>query len=285
MKIVVLGAAGQLGGAVLTAASRRHTATGLVRADVDITDGAALTRVVTEAAPHAIINCSAFSAVDAAEDAPVEAIAVNALAVRTLARISTDIGATLVHYSTDFVFDGDADGPNTEDRAPHPSGVYASSKLIGEWFAAETPRHYILRVESLFGGAVPKSSVDALLDGILAGRSVTAFSDRTVSPSYVVDVADATIAMLERPIPYGLYHCVNSGETTWSALTRELAKLASRPDAAITNTRMADLAMRVRRPLNAAMSNEKLRRAGITLPTWKDALSRHVRARMEKERQ
>lgn len=283
MKIVVLGAAGQLGGAVLAAAARRHTATGLTRADADISDSAALTRVLTDAAPHAIINCAAFSAVDAAEDFPVEALAANALAPRTLARIARTLDATLVHYSTDFVFDGEGDGPNTEDRAPHPSGVYASSKLIGEWFAAEAPRHYILRVESLFGGAIPKSSVDALLDGILSGRPVTAFSDRTVSPSFVQDVADATLAIVERQIPYGLYHCVNSGETTWSALTRELAWLAGRPDAVITNARMSDLTMRVRRPLNAAMSNEKLRAAGVTMPAWKDALARHVRARIAKD--
>jgi len=284
MKIVVLGAAGQLGGAMLAAAARRHTATGLARKDVDLTDSRALTAVLAAAAPHAIINCAAFSAVDAAEDAPVDALAVNAIAVRTLARVATDLDTTLVHYSTDFVFDGDGDGPNTEDRPPRPSGVYASSKLLGEWFAAEAPRHYILRVESLFGGAAPKSSVDTMLDNILGGRRVTAFSDRTVSPSYVADVADATLAAIERQIPYGVYHCVNSGETTWPALARELARLAGRPDAEIVNARMADLKMRVRRPLNAAMSNEKLAAAGIVMPTWKDALARHVGARLAKER-
>ncbi len=284
MKIVVLGAAGQLGGAMLDAAvAAGHTTTGLTRRDVDLTDTAALTTRLTAEAPDALINCAAFSQVDQAEDAPVDALAVNAMAVRTLARVASDLGATLVHYSTDFVFDGTIDGPNAEDRAPHPSGVYATSKLLGEWFAAETPRHYILRVESLFGGATPKSSVDALLNGILEGRLVTAFSDRTVTPSYVVDVATATLKIIERAIPYGLYHCVNSGNTTWEALTRELASLANRPDAAISTARMADLSMRVRRPLNAALSNHKLRAAGVEMPTWQDALARHVRHRIARE--
>lgn len=284
MKIVVLGAAGQLGGAMLDAAvAAGHTTTGLTRRDVDLTDTAALTTRLTAEAPDALINCAAFSQVDQAEDAPVEALAVNAMAVRTLARVASDLGATLVHYSTDFVFDGTIAGPNTEDRAPHPSGVYATSKLLGEWFAAETPRHYILRVESLFGGATPKSSVDALLDGILGGRIVTAFSDRTVTPSYVVDVAAATLKILERAISYGLYHCVNSGTTTWEVLTRELARLANRPDAAINTARMADLSMRVRRPLNAALANDKLRAAGVDMPTWQDALARHVHNRVARE--
>jgi dTDP-4-dehydrorhamnose reductase len=281
MKIVVLGAAGQLGGAMLDAAAARHTAIGLRRADADIADHAALSRALAFHSPDCVINCAAFSAVDAAEDAPVEALGANAMAVRSLARVSESLGATLVHYSTDFVFDGTGTGPNTEDRAPNPSGVYATSKLIGEWFAADASRHYVLRVESLFGGATPKSSVDALLNGILEGRAVTAFSDRSVSPSYVIDVAAATLAAVENRIPFGTYHCVNTGSTTWDALTRELARLAGRPDAVINTARMADLQMRVRRPLNAAMSNDKLRAAGIVMPTWRDALARHVRTRME----
>lgn len=285
MKIAVLGAAGQLGGAMLAAAREKHDVTGFRRADVDVTDSIALTRALTDLAPECIINCSAFANVDAAEDAVTDAIAVNGLAVRTLARVASDLDAVLVHYSTDFVFDGIAPGPQTEDEAPHPSGVYASSKLIGEWLAATTPKHYVLRVESLFGGASPRSSVDTLLDGILNGRQVTAFSDRTVSPSYVVDVADATLRIIERQIPFGTYHCVNTGSTTWDALTLELARLADKTDAAIATARMADLTMRVRRPLNAALSNDKLRNAGVDMPSWQDALARHVRRRLAKEKQ
>jgi dTDP-4-dehydrorhamnose reductase len=283
VKIVVLGAAGQLGGSMLTAASKRHAAVGLRRSDVDITDSAALASRLRGEAPDCIINCSAFTQVDAAEDAPVAALAVNAIAVRSMARIARDLGATLAHFSTDFVLDGVTPGLHTEDLRPNPGGVYATSKLLGEWFAADATRHYVLRVESLFGGAAPKSSIDMLLDGILGGRTITAFSDRTVSPSFVIDVADATLQIIERRIPYGLYHCVNTGSTTWDALARELAGLAGRPDAPIATARMADLSMRVRRPLNAALSNDKLRAAGIEMPTWQNALARHVRARLAKE--
>ncbi len=281
MKIVVLGAGGQLGGAMSACAAGRHEVTALRRAEADITAPAALRRSLTDAAPDCIINCAAYAQVDEAEDEPEAAFAANALALRSLARIANDIGAVLVHYSTDFVFDGTETGPNREERAPSPSGIYATSKLVGEWFAADAARHYVLRVESLFGGATAKSTIDRLLDGIVAGRPVTAFSDRTVSPSYVVDVARATLSLVEQSVPCGVYHCVNSGATTWVALTQELARLAGRPDAHIATTRMADLQMRVRRPLNAALSNARLVAAGVPMPTWQDALARHVHSRID----
>jgi dTDP-4-dehydrorhamnose reductase len=277
MKIAVLGASGQLGRAVAGgAATRLHEVTALTRQDANLSDPAQLRSVLTRVQPDAIINCAAFARVDDAEDAPVRAFAANAFGPRALARIANDLGAVLVHYSTDFVFDGLESGPNTEDRAPRPRGVYATSKLVGEWFAAEAARHYVLRVESLFGSPLAKSSIDVMLRTIRDGREVHAFSDRTVTPSYIVDVAGATLALLERGIAPGLYHCVNSGTTTWTDVAHELARLAGRPDARITPVAMASLSMRVPRPLNAALSNAKLAAAGVPMPIWQDALARFV---------
>ena len=108
---------------------------------------------------------------------------------------------------------------------PNPRSAYASSKLLGEWFAAEVPAHYILRVESLFGGPTAKSSVDKMLQTIRNGGEVRAFVDRTVSPSFVDDVVVATSSLLDRKSPPGVYHCVNSGWTTWSGIARELARM------------------------------------------------------------
>jgi len=275
--VLVLGAGGQLGEVMADRLARHHEVIAHTRADLDITDAPALQDAIGTVCPDVVVNCAAYTNVDDAERHPVPALAVNALALRTLTRAVAAIDATLVHFSTDFVVDGTIDRVHTEADQPLPRGNYAISKLLGEWFAAEAPRHYVLRVESLFGGPRAKSSVDKLLDGIVAGREVRAFRDRTVSPSYVEDVTMATAALLERGAPYGLYHCVNTGWTTWSALARELAALLDVPDARIVDVPMADAQLLAPRPQFAALSNAKLTAAGVTMPTWQDALRRYVK--------
>jgi len=276
MRVLVLGASGQLGQAMVGRLSGDHEVIATTRRELDVTDGAVVGARIAAIRPEAIINCSAYTDVDRAEDEPVQAFTVNAMAVRWIARAAGAVGAVLVHYSTDFVFDGRTDRPYVESDPPNPRGTYAMSKLLGEWFAAETPRHYVLRVESLFGGPKARSSIDRIRDAILAGTPVRAFGDRAVSPSFVDDVVTATVTLLEGGAPSGLYHCVNSGWTTWVGLAEELARLLGRPDAPIEAVRMADLNMRVSRPLFAALSNAKLASAGAVMPTWQQALYRYI---------
>ena len=200
--------------------------------------------------------------------------------VRTLAGAARDAGATLVHYSTDFVFDGLAAAPYAEEDASNPQGVYAMSKLVGEWFARDA-QAYVLRVASLFGGGRPgvrAGSLDRMADAILAGREVHAFADRTVSPSYVPDVAAATIALLAAAPPAGVYHCVGSGRGTWLEVATSLARRLDRA-ARIVPVDAADRPQRARRPTFSALSNAKLARAGIEMPPWTDALGRYAAAR------
>jgi dTDP-4-dehydrorhamnose reductase len=275
-RIVVTGAAGQLGSAIVRTLDAVADVVPLTRQDLDLADAAAIEARIAGARPDVVINCAAFNDVDGAEDRAVEALRINADVVRALARACREAGAVLVHYGTDFVFDGGAAQPYTEEDEPSPKSVYGCSKLLGEWFAADAPRHYVLRVESLFGGARRRSSVDRIVDAIAAGEPARVFVDRTVSPSYVRDVADATRRLLDTTAPYGLYHCVNSGHTTWHALAQEIARVLGR-EPSLVPVRVADVPMRARRPQYAALSNDKLRRAGIDMPTWQDALSRYVR--------
>jgi dTDP-4-dehydrorhamnose reductase len=153
------------------------------------------------------------------------------------------------------------------------------SKLLGEWFAAGTPRHYVLRVESLFGGNRAKSSIDRIADGIQTDHPVRAFSDRTVSPSFVDDVVAATSALLERRPSSGLYHCVNAGCATWVDVAREIARLTDRPQARIDEIRMADAGLKAPRPLFAALDTGKLANAAMKMPTWQDAIQRYLHSR------
>ena len=151
MRIAVVGARGQLGAAIVHDLSTAHDVKALSRADVDVTSDAAVAAAIEPLRPEAIVNCAAYNDVDQSEDQPIEALNVNAFAVRALARAAATVGAVFVHYSTDFVFDGAASAPYSEEDRPNPRSVYGASKLLGEWFAADAPRAYVLRVESLFG--------------------------------------------------------------------------------------------------------------------------------------
>jgi dTDP-4-dehydrorhamnose reductase len=281
MRVVVTGASGQLGAAVCSELGTAHEVNALRRRDLDLVEDRAVHAAMMRLRPDVIINCAAYNAVDAAEDHPVEALNVNAFAVRALAAAARDAGAMLVHYSTDFVFDGEASRPYTEDDRPNPRSVYATSKLLGEWFAADCPRAYILRVESLFGcagpGAPHKGSVAAILGGLTRGEEVRVFTDRTISPLYVVDGAHATRQLIEREPPFGVYHCVNSGQCTWLDLARELAeRLGVEPR--IVPTRMSETKLRADRPRYCVLSNRKLEAAGIPMPSWQDAIGRYLRS-------
>lgn len=272
-RVFVAGAAGRLGAAIVEAFADgqviAHT-----RASLDVTSPADVARAVAAAAPDLIINCAAFNDVDGAEDRPSDALAVNAFAVRSFARAAQASGATLVHYSTDFVFDGSAAAAYTEEAQPKPKSTYAMSKLLGEWFALDAPRTFVLRVESLFG-SVPgwsgrPSSLDGIASGLRAGREVTVFTDRVVSPSYVIDVAAATRYLVANAAP-GLYHCVNTGNGTWADVADETARLLG-VTPSFRRVTMADVRLKAPRPRFCALDNRKLARAGFVMPTWQDAL-------------
>ncbi|MCA1650454.1 MAG: NAD(P)-dependent oxidoreductase, partial [Acidobacteria bacterium] len=198
--------------------SAGHDVVALRRTDLDIRCAKEVKRVMARLLPDAIINCTAYNAVDAAEADPATAFAVNAHGPALLADVAEASGATLVHYSTDFVFDGTAQEPYTEIDSTNPP---------------------------------------------------------TVSPSYVPDVARATIALLENQAPFGTYHCVNSGFSSWYELAQDLGN-ALQVDGRIEKMLSADLETPATRPRFCALSNEKLRSVGIQMPEWQSAIRRHL---------
>ncbi len=275
MIITVTGARGQLGQAMVRRLAERHTVTALARGDLDIADATAVERAVAALHPDAIVNCAAYNAVDRAEDDVPAALDGNAFGVQSLARAAVREGAALVHFSTDFVFDGTASRPYVEDAPVAPLSVYGQSKLLGEWFARAAPRYYVLRVESLFGGTLPRSSIDRITAAIRAGDEARVFEDRIVSPTFVEDAVAATQVLLERQAEPGLYHCVNSGATTWHELAQHIADILG-VQPRLVPVRLADVPLRAPRPRYCALSNAKLAAAGVSMPTWQDALSRYL---------
>lgn len=278
MKLLVTGAAGQLGTAIVEEFGRDHAVVACGRAALHIADGEQVRRLAQGARPDVIVNCAAYTNVDGSEDDPVSALETNAFGVRCLADAARRAGALLVHYGTDFVFDGEASRPYVEEDPPNPRSAYAISKLLGEWFARDAPRHYVLRVESLFGGSAARSSIDRIISALEAGERARVFVDRTVSPSYVRDVASATRTLIDRGAGAGVYHCVNSGSTTWYELAKEVGRLLG-VEPALEPVPVAQVTLRAARPKYCVLSNEKLARAGVEMPTWQDALRRYLQER------
>ena len=282
-RVLVTGAKGQLGSAIVRAFADADVLA-LRRADLDITDPGAVRGVIADARPNLIVNCAAFNDVDGAETAPAAALAVNAFAVRSLARAAETSGATLVHYGSDFVFDGEASIPYGESAEPAPRSTYAASKLLGEWFALDAPRAFVLRVESLFGCDAEwqgrRGTLDTIVDWLEQGREVRVFTDRVVSPSYIEDVAAATRYLAIHDAAPGLYHCVNSGAATWYDVAREAAALLGVPPR-FKITTMAEAHLPASRPRYCALDNAKLAAAGFPMPPWQDAVRRWLSVRRQ----
>jgi dTDP-4-dehydrorhamnose reductase len=279
MRVAVLGSRGQLGSAVAYEFRSCADVVALDRAALDIRDDEAVERQFNDLRPDVIVNCAGYNAVDAAEDHPVDAFRGNAFAVRTLARSARAHDAVFVQYSSDFVFDGTADTPYVETDTMNPRSVYAMSKMLGEWFAEDAPKHYVLRVESLFGvvpgGPPARGSAAAVVAGLRAGTSPNVFVDRTVSPTYIWDAARATRELLQRRVPYGTFHCVNAGLGTWLDFAQEAALILG-IEPRVTPVRVEDVPLKAPRPKYCALSEAKLRSYGVEMPTWQDALRRHL---------
>lgn len=282
MRVAVTGAGGQLGAALVHEfRSAGHEVLALARRDLDVGEDRAVAEAMERARPELIVNAAAWTDVDGAEDNPIGALSANAFGVRALARAAAAHGAVLVHYSTDFVFDGTANRLYDERDVPNPRGVYATSKLLGEWFATDAPVAYVLRVESLFGG-VPggppaRGSVATIVDALRRGVAPRVFVDRTVSPTYALDAARVTRQLVDMHAPPGLYHCVNTGSCTWYEFAQELARQMG-VAATFTELRYADTPLRAPRPQYCALSNAKLQSLPIVVPSWQDAITRFVAA-------
>jgi dTDP-4-dehydrorhamnose reductase len=275
LRVVVLGAGGQLGQSITREMRRAgHEVVAFTRAALDVTQRFAVLDKVAKLKPEVVVNATVLG-VDASEDDPKAALAVNSFAVRTLADVARSAGAALVHFSSDYVFDGAATAPYRETDRPNPVNVYGATKLLGEIYAQNAPRGYVLRVEGLFGTPGGKGTIDKMIVEARQGRTLTAFYDRKISPVHVDDVAAAMRRLVEKKANPGVWHCVNSGFATWHELALEIVRILGSASNVIPAS-LERSGLRVQRPLFSALSNEKLANFGIELPTWQNALARAV---------
>ena len=270
---VVFGARGTLGQALVEVLPARgySIVAALGSAECDIADAVAVDAVVQRLRPAVIFNAAAFTDVDRSEDTPDRAFAVNALGAENLAKAANTCGGALVHYSTDFVFDGEHERPYDEFDPPSPQGLYARSKLAGEALAAAaTGRLFTLRVGCLYGRG-GRNFPSTILRRLQAGETVRADRDRRGSPTWVREVAQVSAA-LAHTSHHGLYHCTSQGETSWADFARFIAAELQLPDDRVVGQPTSALPMKAPRPRRAILDNRMLRLRGLdTMSTWQDA--------------
>jgi dTDP-4-dehydrorhamnose reductase len=275
VRAVVVGSAGQLGREIVALLGGEVAWAG-DRAEIDATDGAAVSALVARVRPDVVFNAAADNRVDAAESEPQAAFAVNASAPHFLARAARDAGALLVHYSTDYVFDGTASRPYREDDAPRPLGVYGASKLAGEMLvAASGAEHLVVRTSGVLGrgGSEQKggSFVERIVAQARAGQPLRVVADQVFAPTCAADLAAASLALV-RAGGRGLFHVTNAGACSWHELA-SAALAASGLDVPVERITVAELRLPARRPAYSVLDGGRYLGLGLPpLRSWREAL-------------
>ncbi len=283
-KAVVVGGSGQLGvELVKTFRARGWEVTGFPRAALDISDRAEVERRMAEIEPSVIVNAAAYNQVDVAEKEPQAAFFANSLGVRNLALACRNIDAQMVHFSTDYVFDGAAGRPYTEEDTPRPLGAYAISKLAGEMCAqAYLDAPLIIRTSGVFGPQGLRTARGNFIELMLrlAGTQpvIRVVEDHVASPTFAPALASRTVDLVERKC-FGVFHAGGGTPISWFAFARLIFEVAGlRPELKPTNEREYRTA--ARRPRYSALSNAKMESEGVApFPPLEETVRSYFEAR------
>lgn len=276
MKILVTGVKGQLGYDVVKVLEERNIeCLGVDIDDFDITDADATSGYIRKYAPDAVIHCSAYTAVDKAEDELELCRKVNVDGPRNIAAVCKEIGAKMIYISTDYVFPGIGDNPYEADDPTGPLGAYGQTKLDGELAVKEILfRFFIVRISWVFG-INGNNFVKTMLRLGKERKEINVVCDQIGSPTYTADLAPLLCNMVVTE-KYGTYHATNEGYCSWAEFTEEIFKLAGYSTMVIPIP-TSEYPTKAKRPLNSRMSKKSLDRAGFKrLPLWQDAVSRYV---------
>ena len=282
--VVVFGAAGQLGvELVQLLKARGYTVHPFNRASVDITNYSLLEQTLGPLDPHAVINAAAYNQVDVAEQEPQAAYAANGLGVRNLAVACRQLDSLLVHFSTDYVFDGQLGRPYVEDDRTHPLGAYAVSKLAGELYAqAYLENPLIIRTSGVFGPGGLRTArgnfVELMLRLAQTGQPIRVVEDHVASPTYAPALAKVTIDLMESP-HRGVLHAGGGEAISWFDFAKKIFQAAGlTPELRPTNEREYRTA--ARRPKYSALANARLAESGVApMPPLDEALAAYMTER------
>lgn len=278
MKWLITGAGGMVGTDLRDElAGRGEDVVALTRADLDVTDSRAIDAAVGEHRPSIIVNCAAYTRVDQAEVEESAANTINGSAVALLASAANDVGAVLVHISSDFVFDGNAREPYEIDARTAPLSAYGRSKLLGEIAAAHASEHLIVRTSWLFGvhGA---NFVEAIRNQIRKGTNpLRVVADQRGRPTYTAHLARALVRLA--PEARGIVHYADADECTWFDFARAIAE-ESGSDVEVKPVTTDEFPRPARRPAYSVLSTASYERlTGVTPETWREGLREYLRRR------
>ncbi|MEO6798002.1 MAG: dTDP-4-dehydrorhamnose reductase [Candidatus Dormibacter sp.] len=282
-RVAIIGGTGQLAYDLNRRWNERHPADELrllSHQEVEVSDLASVQRTLGALRPAIVINCSAFHKVDVVEDEVANAFAVNATGARNLALACRDLGAPLIHLSTDYVFSGRHPTPRTEDDAVDPIQVYGVSKVAGEQLIRYLwPKHFIVRGSGLYGvaGSSGKGGnfVETMLKLAGSSTSIKVVNDQTLTPTATWFLADQ-ISLLATTDAYGTYHATCQGECTWYEFAGEVFRQAGLAPQVQPQT-TAESGVAATRPAYSVLENRNLKRLGLDMmPPWREALTAYL---------
>lgn len=278
MKVLVTGVKGQLGYDVVRELQKRgHEAVGVDIDEMDITDAAAVERVITQTKPEAVIHCSAYTAVDRAEDDIEICRRVNVDGTENVAKICKKADCKMLYLSTDYIFSGDGERPWEPDDEASPLNAYGQSKYDGELALKKyVDKYFIVRISWVFG-INGNNFIKTMLRLGRENGAVKVVDDQIGSPTYTYDLARLLVDMIESD-RYGAYHATNEGICSWYEFAKEIFRAAGMNDVFVTPVKSGEFPVKAKRPKNSRMSKEKLVANGFSLlPAWQDAVARYIK--------
>lgn len=277
MKVLVTGVKGQLGyDVVRELQSRGHEAIGVDIEEMDITDETAVSRVMEETAPEAVIHCSAFTAVDRAEEEQELCYKVNVQGTENIAKMCQKLGCKMLYLSTDYIFSGEGQRPWEPEDTPSPLNSYGQSKYQGEVALRQyVDKYFIVRISWVFG-INGNNFIKTMLRLGKENGAVKVVDDQIGSPTYTFDLAKLLVDMIETE-QYGAYHATNEGICSWYEFAKEIFQEANMKEVTVTPVSSEEFPVKAKRPKNSRMSKKKLVQNGFSLlPSWQDAVRRYI---------
>ncbi|MBD1378993.1 dTDP-4-dehydrorhamnose reductase [Metabacillus arenae] len=276
MKILLTGAHGQLGKELYRKLRPYHSVFALGKEDLDITNKNEVEKRFSQIKPELILHAAAFTAVDKCEIERMKAFEVNGLGAGTVAIEASKIGAKMLYYSSDYVFDGNKKTPYQEDDKPNPQSIYGMSKLLGEQFVLNFNKGIIIRTSWLYGHD-GKNFVKTMLKLAEDKKEVRVVDDQIGTPTYVPDLADLTIQLMDRGSS-GIYHISNNGSCTWYEFAKAIFSEAGHNQELVKATSTEEFGSLAPRPHYSILGHNALINAKIKpLRPWEEALKEFIR--------